>query len=65
MMILALAMKAGGPEADGIRAALPAVVDTYEGATGSIAWNERGQRIDPPIELKAYEGGRFVVIGNN
>lgn len=63
MMIIAEAMKAGGTSAEEIAAALPEVVTTYEGATGRIVWDERGQRIDPPLEFLAYEDGSFSVIG--
>jgi len=62
MMLLAEAMRAGGTDADAIREALPEVVATYEGATGRIVWDERGQRVDPPIERLAYGDGGFQVL---
>ncbi|MEM7022738.1 MAG: ABC transporter substrate-binding protein [Pseudomonadota bacterium] len=61
-MILAHAMEQGGTDAEAIKSALPEVIAGYEGATGKIAWNDRGQRIDPPIEFVKYEDGEFEVL---
>jgi branched-chain amino acid transport system substrate-binding protein len=44
--------------------ALTEVVQGYEGATGKITWDERGQRIDPPIDIITYKDGKFVTIGS-
>ncbi len=38
-------------------------IDGYQGATGSIKWDDRGQRIDPPIDIISYKDGKFVTIG--
>lgn len=61
-MILAAAMTKGGTDAAAIKAALPDVVKGYDGATGQILWDDRGQRVSPPIEFLGYEGGKFEVI---
>jgi branched-chain amino acid transport system substrate-binding protein len=58
-MLLARAMKEGGPDAAAIKAALPKVVQTYEGATGRIQWDLNGQRVAPPIEFLEYKDGKF------
>ena len=60
--LLALAMREAGTEAAGIAAALPQVVQGYEGMTGQIVWDERGQRIDPPLDLIAYVDGAFTIL---
>ena len=61
-MILARAMAEGGTDADAIKAALPEVIADYEGATGTIKWDDHGQRIDPPIEFVKYQDGKFEVL---
>ena len=58
-MLLARAMKEGGPDAAAIKAALPKVVQQYEGATGRIQWDQGGQRVAPPIEFLEYKDGKF------
>ncbi|MDQ0393359.1 ABC transporter substrate-binding protein [Labrys monachus] len=35
----------------------------YDGATGTITWDDRGQRIDPPIDIISYKDGKFVTVG--
>ena len=35
-------------------------IDGYQGATGIIKWDGRGQRIDPPIDIVAYKDGKLV-----
>jgi branched-chain amino acid transport system substrate-binding protein len=62
VQLLALAMGKGGTDAAGIAKALPEVVKGYEGATGPIVWDERGQRIDPPIDLIALKGGKLETV---
>jgi branched-chain amino acid transport system substrate-binding protein len=61
-MILARAMKDGGVDAAGIKKALPGVVKAYDGATGRIQWDERGQRVSPPIEFVEYKDGKFALL---
>lgn len=62
MMLLAKAMQAGGTDAAAIKAALPVVVKDYDGATGQIVWDDRGQRIDPPMDFFAYKDGKLQLI---
>ncbi|MCW6509670.1 ABC transporter substrate-binding protein [Lichenifustis flavocetrariae] len=38
-------------------------IDGYQGATGAIKWDVRGQRIDPPIDVISYKDGKFVTTG--
>ena len=61
-MVLGAALKKGGTDAASIKAALPDVVKTYDGATGRILWDNRGQRVSPPIEFLEYKDGKFDVI---
>ncbi len=63
MMVLAEALKSG-TDAASIAAALPTVVETYEGASGKIVWDERGQRIDPPVDIISYTDGMFQKSGS-
>jgi branched-chain amino acid transport system substrate-binding protein len=56
LMLVAKAMAKGGE----LGKALPEVVKGYDGATGPIVWDARGQRIDPPIEIITYKDGKFV-----
>lgn len=58
--ILAAAMKAEGTDAADISAALPGVVPTFEALTGKIVWDEKNQRIDPPLDLIEYKDGQFM-----
>jgi hypothetical protein len=53
----------GGVDPKAIAAALPTVVGSYTGATGAIVWDERGQRIDPPLDIIEYKGGKFETVG--
>jgi branched-chain amino acid transport system substrate-binding protein len=62
VQLLAKAMTAGGTEAAQIAAALPGTVAGYDGATGTITWDDRGQRIDPPMDFFAYKDGALVTI---
>jgi branched-chain amino acid transport system substrate-binding protein len=64
MMLLAKAMIAGGTDAPAIKKALPEVVKTYDGATGHIEWDDRGQRINPPVSYFEYKGGQLQPISN-
>jgi branched-chain amino acid transport system substrate-binding protein len=64
MMVLAEAMKTGATDAAAISKALPEVVKTYEGASGKIAWDDRGQRISPPLDIVTYKDGAFVTTGS-
>ena len=61
-MLLARAMKEGGVDAAAIKAALPKVVQSYEGATGRIRWDQSGQRVAPPIEFLEYKDGKFASL---
>jgi branched-chain amino acid transport system substrate-binding protein len=60
MMLLGLAMQKAGVDGPAIKAALPEVVKTYDGATGQIKWDDRGQRVDPPLDYFVYTGGKLV-----
>lgn len=62
VMLLAKAMAAGGTDAAAISAALPATVTDYDGATGTIVWDDRGQRIDAPMDYYAYIDGGLQTI---
>jgi branched-chain amino acid transport system substrate-binding protein len=62
LMLLAKAMAAGGTDTASIKKALAEVVKDYDGATGHIAWDDRGQRIDPPMGYFAYENGALQAI---
>jgi branched-chain amino acid transport system substrate-binding protein len=63
MMVLAEAMKKAGVDPKAIAAALPTVVAGHVGATGAIVWDDRGQRIDPPLDIIEYKGGKFETVG--
>ncbi|WP_205648471.1 ABC transporter substrate-binding protein [Acuticoccus kandeliae] len=58
LMVVAEAMKKGGALAE----TLPTVVEGYEGATGAIVWDEKGQRIDAPMDIVSFENGTFSVV---
>lgn len=60
MTVLAKALADGG----NLASALPKAISGYDGATGKIVWDDRGQRIDPPIDIIVYEGGKFVTTGS-
>jgi branched-chain amino acid transport system substrate-binding protein len=62
MMLLARAMQQAGTDPAAIKAALPSVTKGYDGATGAIAWDARGQRIDPPLDYFVYTGGKLVTV---
>ena len=63
MMVLAAAMKTAGEDPAKISAALPEAVKGYVGATGAIVWDDRGQRIDPPLDIIEYKDGKFETVG--
>ncbi len=63
MQIVAKAMELGGTSSSEIAASLPEVVKSYEGATGKITWDDRGQRIDPPVEFVEFKDGAFHILG--
>lgn len=62
MMLLAKAMIAGGTDPAAIKKALPEAVKGYDGATGAIAWDDRGQRVDPPMDYFLYKDGKLQPI---
>jgi len=64
LMVLAEAMKKGGTDAASIAKELPGVVATYDGATGKIVWDDRGQRIDPPLDIIVFKDGKFETTGS-
>ncbi len=63
LMVLAEAMKKGGTDAASIAKTLPEVVTSYDGASGKIVWDDRGQRIDPPLDIISYKDGKFETTG--
>jgi branched-chain amino acid transport system substrate-binding protein len=62
MMLLARAMQQAGTDTAAIKAALPTVVKDYVGATGKIEWDERGQRVNPPLDYFLYKGGKLETV---
>ena len=62
MMLLGRAMQKGGTDAAAIKAALPLVAKDYDGATGRIEWDDRGQRINPPMDYFAFRDGKLEPI---
>lgn len=62
MMLLGLAMQKAGTDVPAIKAALPDVAKTYDGATGKIEWDARGQRINPPMDKFMFKDGKLVAI---
>ncbi|MBN8997508.1 MAG: ABC transporter substrate-binding protein [Rhizobiales bacterium] len=63
LKVLAAAMAKVGEDPKAIAAELPNAVKGYVGATGAIAWDDRGQRIDPPLDLIEYKDGKFETVG--
>ncbi len=59
MMLLGLAMQKAGTDVAAIKAALPEVAKTYDGATGKIEWDARGQRINPPMDKFMFKDGKL------
>jgi branched-chain amino acid transport system substrate-binding protein len=57
MTLLAAAMNQAGTDTAAIKKALPEVAKNYDGATGHIEWDGRGQRINPPMDYFAYKDG--------
>lgn len=64
MSLLAAAMAAGGTDAAAISAALQEAVKGYAGATGTIVWDDRGQRIEAPVDHYVYSAGGLVALDN-
>jgi branched-chain amino acid transport system substrate-binding protein len=62
MMLLAHAMQQGGTDPAAIKAALPAAAKGYAGATGSVEWDDRGQRINPPLDYFLFKGGKLETV---
>jgi branched-chain amino acid transport system substrate-binding protein len=62
MMLLGLAMQKAGTDVPAIKAALPEVAKTYDGATGKIEWDARGQRINPPMDAFVFKDGKLEQI---
>jgi branched-chain amino acid transport system substrate-binding protein len=62
MMLLARAMQQAGTDTTAIKAALPAAAKGYDGATGPIEWDARGQRIDPPLDYFLFKGGKLETV---
>jgi branched-chain amino acid transport system substrate-binding protein len=60
--LLAKAMIAAGTDPAAIRAALPEAAKGYDGATGHIEWDSRGQRINPPMDYFEYKDGKLQLI---
>jgi branched-chain amino acid transport system substrate-binding protein len=60
--VVALAMRQGGVSAGDIRANLMKVVETFDGATGKVKWDDRGQRINPPTDFTKFTGGKFEIV---
>ncbi len=64
MMLLGLAMQKAGTGVAAIKAALPDVAKSYDGATGKIEWDARGQRINPPMDKFMFKDGKLQAIAN-
>jgi branched-chain amino acid transport system substrate-binding protein len=63
LMVLAKAMNAaGGDDPDAVKKALPEVVKDYDGATGHIEWDDRDQRINPPMDYFEFTNGALQLI---
>jgi branched-chain amino acid transport system substrate-binding protein len=58
--LLARAMRLGDTTADAIRQNLPKGAADYVGATGSIGWDQDGQRVKMPIDRLVYKDGKLV-----
>ncbi len=59
MMLLGRAMQQAGTDPAAIKAALPDVAKSYDGATGHIEWDSRGQRINPPMDYFVFKDGKL------
>ena len=59
MTLLAKAMIEAGLDPAAIKKALPEVVKSYDGATGHIEWDARGQRVNPPMDYFIYKDGKL------
>ncbi|MCB8878065.1 ABC transporter substrate-binding protein [Acidisoma silvae] len=57
MTLLGLAIEKEGTTAADIKKGLPEAVKGYQGATGSIDWDARGQRINPPMDYFVFRNG--------
>ncbi len=62
MMLLARSMQQAGIDTAAIKAALPSAAKGYDGATGRIEWDARGQRINPPLDYFLYKGGKLETV---
>jgi branched-chain amino acid transport system substrate-binding protein len=62
LMLLARAMQQAGDDPAAIKAALPGVAKAYAGATGQIEWDERGQRINPPLDYFLFKDGKLETV---
>jgi branched-chain amino acid transport system substrate-binding protein len=62
MMLLGKAMQKAGTDPAAIKAALPEVAKTYDGATGHIEWDSRGQRVNPPMDYFLFKDGKLEKI---
>ena len=59
MMLLAHAMQQAGTDPAAIKAALPTAAKGYTGATGTVEWDARGQRINPPLDYFLFKDGKL------
>ena len=59
MTLLAKAMIAAGTDPAAVKTALIAAAKGYDGATGSIEWDSRGQRVNPPMDYFEYKDGKL------
>ncbi len=62
MTLLARAMQQSGADPAALKAALPAAAKGYEGGTGQIEWDARGQRINPPLDYFLFKGGKLETV---
>jgi len=59
MTLLAKAMIAAGTDPAAVKTALIAAAKGYDGATGTIEWDSRGQRVNPPMDYFEYKNGKL------
>lgn len=55
--LIALAMREAGTDAEAIKNALPEVAKEYDAATGTLEFDENGQRADQPYDKLIYTNG--------
>ena len=60
---LMLIAKAAGAEGGLSSASMAQSVVGYQGATGAVTWDARGQRINPPMDIISYKDGKFLTTG--